>query len=150
MLRNYSSPENTALVKLLKEKNEQERDKYNEEVREYDDSKEETVGRQMHKRTIEQRLIVIGYILFFAVLIVFSYLSMEKLLGGFFLILALILPHAERFIRPFVNVSICEAFKWVSSEDTRNKYEEQLRKEFEKDNPKPELTLSKIEDYIEE
>lgn len=60
------------------------------------------------------------------------------------------LPHAERFIRPFVNTSICEAFKWVFSEDTRNKYEEQLRKEYEKDNLKPELSLSKIEDYIEE
>lgn len=144
------SIKNQALVKLLKEKNEQERDKYNEEIREYVDSKEETVERQIHIRTIKQILIVIGYILFFGVLIVFSYLSIEKLLGGFFLILALMLPHAERFIRPFVNTSICEAFKWVFSEDTRNKYEEQLRKEYEKDNLKPELSLSKIEDYIEE
>lgn len=138
-----------ALVILLKEKNEQERDKYNKEIREYDDSKEDTVERKIHKRTIKQNSIVIGYILSFAVLIVFSYLSMEKLLSGFLLIFAFMLPYAERFIRPFVNNSICEAFKWVFSEDTRNKYEEQLRKEYEKDNPKPELSLSKIEDYIE-
>lgn len=144
------SIKNQALVILLKEKNEQERDKYNKEIREYDDSKEDTVERKIHKRTIKQNSIVIGYILSFAVLIVFSYLSMEKLLSGFLLIFALMLPLAERFIRPFVNTSICEAFKWVFSEDTRNKYEEQLRKEYEKDNPKPELSLSKIEDYIEE
>lgn len=144
------SIKNKALVILLKEKNEQERDKYNKEIREYDDSKKDTVERKIHKRMIKQNSIVIGYILFFAVLIVFSYLSMEKLLSGFLLIFALMLPLAERFIRPFVNASICEAFKWVFSEDTRNKYEEQLRKEYEKDNPKPELSLSKIEDYIEE
>lgn len=144
------SIKNQALVILLKEKNEQERDKYNKEIIEYDDSKEDTVERKIHKRTIKQNSIVIGYILSFAVLIVFSYLSMEKLLSGFLLIFALMLPLAERFIRPFVNTSICEAFKWVFSEDTRNKYEEQLRKEYEKDNPKPELSLSKIEDYIEE
>lgn len=144
------SIKNKALVKLLKEKNEQERNKYNKEIREYDYSKEDTVERKIHKRTIKQNSIVIGYILSFAVLIVFSYLSMEKLLSGFLLIFALMLPLAERFIRPFVNTSICEAFKWVFSEDTRNKYEEQLRKEYEKDNPKPELSLSKIEDYIEE
>lgn len=144
------SIKNKALVILLKEKNEQERDKYNKEIREYDDSKKDTVERKIHKRMIKQNSIVIGYILFFAVLIVFSYLSMEKLLSGFLLILALMLPLAERFIRRFVNASICEAFKWVFSEDTRNKYEEQLRKEYEKDNPKPELSLSKIEDYIEE
>lgn len=76
------SIKNQALVKLLKEKNEQERDKYNEEIREYVDSKEETVERQIHIRTIKQILIVIGYILFFGVLIVFSYLSIEKLLGA--------------------------------------------------------------------
>lgn len=139
-----------ALVILLKEKNEQECDKYNKEIREYDDSKEDTVERKIHERTIKQNSIVIGYILSFAVLIVFSYLSMEKLLSGFLLIFALMLPLAERFIRPFVNTFICEAFKWVFSEDTRNKYEEQLRKEYEKDNPKPELSLSKIEDYIKE
>lgn len=144
------SIKNQALVILLKEKNEQERDKYNKEIIEYDDSKEDTVERKIHKRTIKQNSIVIGYILSFAVLIVFSYLFMEKLLSGFLLIFALMLPLAERFIRPFVNTSICEAFKWVFSEDTRNKYEEQLRKEYEKDNPKPELSLSKIEDYIEE
>lgn len=144
------SIKNQALVILLKEKNEQERDKYNKEIIEYDDSKEDTVERKIYKRTIKQNSIVIGYILSFAVLIVFSYLSMEKLLSGFLLIFALMLPLAERFIRPFVNTSICEAFKWVFSEDTRNKYEEQLRKEYEKDNPKPELSLSKIEDYIEE
>lgn len=144
------SIKNQVLVILLKEKNEQERDKYNKEIREYDDSKEDTVERKIHKRTIKQNSIVIGYILSFAVLIVFSYLSMKKLLSGFLLIFALMLPLAERFIRPFVNTSICEAFKWVFSEDTRNKYEEQLRKEYEKDNPKPELSLSKIEDYIEE
>lgn len=144
------SIKNQALFILLKEKNEQERDKYNKEIREYDDSKEDTVERKIHKRTIKQNSIVIGYILSFAVLIVFSYLSMEKLLSGFLLFFALMLPLAERFIRPFVNTSICEAFKWVFSEDTRNKYEEQLRKEYEKDNPKPELSLSKIEDYIEE
>lgn len=144
------SIKNQVLVILLKEKNEQERDKYNKEIIEYDDSKEDTVERKIHKRTIKQNSIVIGYILSFAVLIVFSYLSMEKLLSGFLLIFALMLPLAERFIRPFVNTSICEAFKWVFSEDTRNKYEEQLRKEYEKDNPKPELSLSKIEDYIEE
>ena len=144
------SIKNQALFILLKEKNEQERDKYNKEIREYDDSKEDTVERKIHKRTIKQNSIVIGYILSFAVLIVFSYLSMEKLLSGFLLIFALMLPLAERFIRPFVNTSICEAFKWVFSEDTRNKYEEQLRKEYEKDNPKPKLSLSKIEDYIEE
>ena len=144
------SIKNQALVILLKEKNEQERDKYNKEIREYDDSKEDTVERKIHKRTIKQNSIVIGYILSFAVLIIFSYLSMEKLLSGFLLIFALMLPLAERFIRPFVNTSICEAFKWVFSEDTRNKYEEQLIKEYEKDNPKPELSLSKIEDYIEE
>lgn len=139
-----------ALVKLIEEKNEQERNKYNEAIRAYDDSMEETIERQIYKRTIEQKSIVIGYILFFVFLIVFSYLSMEKLLSGFFLILALMLPLAERFIRPFVNASICDAFKLVFSENTRNKYEEQLRKEYEKDNPKPELSLSKIEDYIEE
>lgn len=144
------SIKNQALFILLKEKNEQERDKYNKEIREYDDSKEDTVERKIHKRTIKQNSIVIGYILSFAVLIVFSYLSMEKLLSGFLLIFVLMLPLAERFIRPFVNTSICEAFKWVFSEDTRNKYEEQLRKEYEKDNPKPKLSLSKIEDYIEE
>lgn len=144
------SIKNQVLVILLKEKNEQERDKYNKEIREYDDSKEDTVERKIHKRTIKQNSIVIGYILSFAVLIVFSYLSMEKLLSGFLLFFALMLPLAERFIRPFVNTSICEAFKWVFSEDTRNKYEEQLRKEYEKDNPKPVLSLSKIEDYIEE
>lgn len=144
------SIKNQALVILLKEKNEQERDKYNKEIREYDDSKEDTIERKIHKRSIKQNSIVIGYILSFAVLIVFSYLSMEKLLSGFLLIFALMHPHAERFIRPFVNTSICEAFKWVFSEDTRNKYEEQLRKEYEKENPKPELSLSKIEDYIEE
>lgn len=144
------SIKNQALVILLKEKNEQERDKYNKEIREYDDSKEDTVERKIHERTIKQNSIVIGYILSFAVLIVFSYLSMEKLLSGFLLIFALMLPLAERFIRPFVNTFICEAFKWVFSEDTRNKYEEQLRKEYEKDNPKPELSLSKIEDYIKE
>lgn len=144
------SIKNQVLVILLKEKNEQERDKYNKEIIEYDDSKEDTVERKIHKRAIKQNSIVIGYILSFAVLIVFSYLFMEKLLSGFLLIFALMLPLAERFIRPFVNTSICEAFKWVFSEDTRNKYEEQLRKEYEKDNPKPELSLSKIEDYIEE
>lgn len=144
------SIKNQALVILLKEKNEQECDKYNKEIREYDDSKEDTVERKIHERTIKQNSIVIGYILSFAVLIVFSYLSMEKLLSGFLLIFALMLPLAERFIRPFVNTFICEAFKWVFSEDTRNKYEEQLRKEYEKDNPKPELSLSKIEDYIKE
>ena len=110
------SIKNQALVILLKEKNEQERDKYNKEIIEYDDSKEDTVERKIHKRTIKQNSIVIGYILSFAVLIVFSYLSMEKLLSGFLLIFALMLPLAERFIRPFVNTSICEAFKWVFSE----------------------------------
>lgn len=54
----------------------------------------------------------------------------------------------ERFVRPLFNGTIIEAFKWVTSEKTRTEYKEALVKKYEKENPRPKLTLSNVKDYL--
>lgn len=86
----------------------------------------------------------------FIVIVVATWISSSKIFAGIVAVSLFLfaLPVAERFVRPFVNSTIVEAFNWVFKKKNRKELQDRLIETYEKENPKPILFISKIEDYI--
>lgn len=141
---------NRALDALIREKNQNEQQEYEKELNSYSKSLDESVNKQMRKMRNKQLIILALYFMLFMVMVVAAMLSSLKIVSGLGMLVIIIsaLPVMERFVRPLFNGTIIEAFKWVTSEKTRTEYKEALVEKIEKENPRPELILSNIEDYL--
>ena len=141
---------NRALDALIREKNQNEQQEYEKELNSYSKSLDESVNKQMRKMRNKQLIILALYFMLFMVMVVAAMLSSLKIVSGLGMLVIIIsaLPVMERFVRPLFNGTIIEAFKWVTSEKTRTEYKEALVEKIEKENPRPELILSIIEDYL--
>ena len=141
---------NDAIHKLIKDKNYNENQKYQNALNYYINLRDKSVKKQMRKIWIRELIIFGLYVISFIAIIVATLISTFKIFAGI-AILSLFLcvfPVAERFVRPFVNNTIIEAFNWVFKKKNRKELQDRLIETYEKENPKPVLFISKIEDYI--
>ena len=141
---------NDAIHKLIKEKNVVEHQKYQNALNEYNKLREKSVKKQMNKIWIKELTIFCSYVISFIVIVVASWIYSSKIFAGIVAVSLFLfaLPVAERFVRPFVNSTIIEAFNWVFKRKNRKELQDRLIETYEKENPKPVLFISKIEDYI--
>lgn len=104
----------------------------------------------MNKIWIKELTIFCSYVISFIVIVVASWIYSSKIFAGIVAVSLFLfaLPVAERFVRPFVNSTIIEAFNWVFKRKNRKELQDRLIETYEKENPKPVLFISKIEDYI--
>lgn len=141
---------NDAIHKLIKDKNYNENQKYQNALNYYINLRDKSVKKQMRKIWLRELIIFGLYVISFIAIIVATLISTFKIFAGI-AILSLFLcvfPVAERFVRPFVNNTIIEAFNWVFKKKNRKELQDCLIETYEKENPKPVLFISKIEDYI--
>lgn len=141
---------NDAIHKLIKDKNYNENQKYQNALNDYINLRDKSVKKQMRKIWIRELIIFGLYVISFIAIIVATLISTFKIFAGI-AILSLFLcvfPVAERFVRPFVNSTIIEACNWLFKKKNRNELQDRLIETYEKENPKPVLFISKFEDYI--
>lgn len=141
---------NDAIHKLIKEKNVDEHQKYQNALNDYNKLRDKCVKKQMSKIWIRELTFWGLYVISFIVIVVVTWISSSKIFAGIVAVSLFLvaLPVAERFVRPFVNSTIVEAFNWVFKKKNRKELQERLIEIYEKENPKPILVISKLEDYI--
>lgn len=137
-----------AIAILLEEKNKNKTEEYHKALNKYTESRDHQIHHMLNMEWIRQTTIIICCLIYLIMAIVISYLVETKRLAGIILVIAISFPLFVDFLTPFINKYILNAIKWIFSKNERNLYKENLIENYEIQNPKPTLILSKAEEYL--
>lgn len=138
---------NIVINKLIKDRNEEEQNKYYEALNKYDKEKVDYIQKQVSRQWLKNITISILYLVIFLTSVILGYLNHQKGLAGILTIAFVAFPIVERYVRPFTNKFIEKAFVWIFSPKERLNFKENISEIYTKNNPQPKMILSTIESY---